>query len=305
MNRLPVAVVLAAGFTGVQVGAAMVATRFVIADVGPASLALLRYAIGFLCLLPVLLATGGTLRMAGRDVLPVAGLGIVQFGVLIALLNVGLAHIPAGRASLVFSTFPLLTMLAAAALGRERLTAAKTAGVLLTILGVGLALADRIGPGPAAGWLGEGAVLGAALCGAVCTVLYRPYVARYSALPVGAAAMLASVAFLAVLALGEDIAGALPRVTLAGWGAILFIGLGSGAGYVLWLWALARTTPTRVTVFLGLGPVTATLLGALLLAEPVGWLPLAGLAAVVLGLWVALAGPSPQARSRNSATSAI
>ena len=34
----------------------MVATRFVIGQTGPASLALLRYAIGFLCLLPPLLA---------------------------------------------------------------------------------------------------------------------------------------------------------------------------------------------------------------------------------------------------------
>ncbi len=283
------AAAVAAAIAGIQVGAAMVATRYVVEEVGPASLALLRYAIGFLCLVPALLATGTRLRFAGRDLVPIALLGIAQFGVLIALLNVGLAHIPAGRASLVFATFPLLTMIAAAALGRERLTATKTAGVVVTILGVALALGERaVAGGGETDWFGETMVFAAAVCGAVCTVLYRPYVARYSALSVGAAAMLASVAFLAVLAAGEGLSEALPRVTMGGWGAILFIGVGSGAGYFLWLWALSRTTPTRVTVFLGLGPVTATLLGAVLLAEPVGWLPLAGLACVVSGLWLAL-----------------
>ena len=49
--------ILAAAAVGVQVGAAIVATRFVIGQTGPASLALLRYAIGFLCLLPAVLAS--------------------------------------------------------------------------------------------------------------------------------------------------------------------------------------------------------------------------------------------------------
>ena len=302
-GRIPVAVMLAAAFTGIQVGAAMVATRFVVADIGPATLAMLRYAIGFLCLVPALVATGTRMRFAARDLVPIAGLGIVQFGVLIALLNVGLQTVPAGRASLVFATFPLLTMLVAALLGREGLSWAKSVGVVLTIAGVALALADRLdGAPPDRG--GEAIVLLAALCGAVCTVLYRPYVARYSALAVGAMAMLASVAFLAVLAAGEAPAAALPRLGWGAWAAILFIGLGSGAGYFLWLWALSRTTPTRVTIFLGLGPVTATILGALLLGEPLGWLPLAGLATLLLGLRIALGGRLRQPRSRNSTTSA-
>jgi hypothetical protein len=85
----------------------MVATRFVVDQLSPISLALLRYAIGFLCLVPPLLAP--SVRFAARDLPPMAGLGIVQFGVLIALLNFGLQFIPTARAALIFSTFPLLT----------------------------------------------------------------------------------------------------------------------------------------------------------------------------------------------------
>lgn len=285
MNRLAIA---AAAGTGVQVGAAMVATRFVVDQTDPASLAMLRYIIGFLCLLPALLAARQTMRFERRDVAPIALLGIVQFGVLIALLNFGLKFIPAGRAALIFASFPLLTMMIAAALGRERLSMAKTAGVLLTILGVGVALGEKAARGAAEGaWIGEAAVLGSALCGAICSVLYRPYLRKYPTLPVSAFAMLASVGFLAILAAGEGLFTHPLRFTPGGWAAVLFIGVSSGVGYFLWLWALNHGSPTRVTAFLSLSPITAALLGGLLLREPVTTGSLLGLALVAVGLWVA------------------
>jgi drug/metabolite transporter (DMT)-like permease len=281
----------AAAATGIQVGSAMVATRFVVEQTGPASLALLRYAIGFLCLLPVVLATARP-KFAARDLLPIALLGITQFGILIALLNYGLRLIPSARAALIFATFPLLTMLLAAALGHERLGATKVAGVLLTIAGVGVALGEKAGHHGAAAheWLGEAAVFAAALSGAVCSVLYRPYVRKYPTVPVSALAMLASVAFLAVPAAGEGFFAGWPRFTGSGWAAVVFIGVGSGVGYFLWLWALGHAPATDVTVFLALSPFTAAALGAILLAERVTVPAALGLACVGVGLWLAHRG---------------
>ncbi len=278
---------MAAAATGVQVGAAMVATRFVVHDIGPASLAFLRYAIAVLCLAPPLLMSA-RVQVSGRDLLVVMALGIVQFGVLIALLNLGLRYISSTRAALLFATFPLMTMIIAACLGRERLSAPKAAGVVLTIVGVGVALGEGlIAESRADEWLGALLVLAAALCGAVCSVLYRPYLARYPTLPVGAWAMLASVVFLAAPAGAEGLFTQAPRLGAGGWLAVLFIGLSSGVGYVLWLWALKNTTPTRVTVFLSLSPITAALLGVWLLAEPFTLGVLLGLVGVAAGLWLA------------------
>ena len=290
LNRRALATVAAVA-TGVQVGSAMVATRVVVEQTGPASLALLRYVIGVLVLLPAVLVAERP-RFAARDLAPIAALGIAQFGVLIALLNYGLRFIPSARAAVIFATVPLLTMLLAAALGHERLGLTKAAGVLLTFAGVALALADKArGPGgEAAGWLGEIAVFGAALSGATCSVLYRPYVRRYPTVPVSALAMLASVGFLAVLASREGFFAGWPRFTVGGWAAVLFIGLGSGVGYVLWLWALGNAPATQVTVFLALSPFTAALLGALFLGEPVTLPAALGLVCVGLGLWLAQRG---------------
>jgi drug/metabolite transporter (DMT)-like permease len=282
---------LAAMATGVQVGAAMVATRVIALDIGPASLAMLRYAIAVLCLLPFV-ALAGRRRIARRDLLPVMALGVVQFGLLIALLNLGLRYMPASRAALIFATFPLLTMVIAAALGRERLTAAKAAGVLLSILGVAVTLGEGLLVETVeAEWIGAACVLGSALCGAVCSVLYRPYLQRNPTLSVGALAMLAAVLFLAPLSVPEGLYDAAPALSRLGWWLVLAIGLSSGAGFLLWLWALKHATPTRVTVFLSLSPVTAAVLGVLLLGEPLTLGTIAGILAVVCGLWIATRAP--------------
>jgi len=151
-------------------------------------------------------------------------------------------------------------------------------GVALTVLGVGLALGEKLAlPGPAqGGWIGELAVFASALSGATCSVLYRPYLRKYPTLQVGAFAMFASVLFLAVPAAWEGFFDMLPSFTAGGWLAVLFIGVSSGIGYYLWLWALRHTTPTKVSVFLALSPITATALGWAFLSEDISVWFLAG-----------------------------
>jgi drug/metabolite transporter (DMT)-like permease len=278
---------IAAAITGILVGSALVATRFVIGQTDPISLALLRYLIGFGCLLPPLLLSGWT-RFERRDLLPISLLGITQFGILISLLNYSLQFIPSARTALIFATLPLLTMILATAFGYEGLTWAKSSGVLLTVAGVGLALGEKVvQPGSAANsWLGELAAFASAFSGALCSVLYRPYLRKYPTLPVSALAMLASVGFLALLATREGFFNSLPRFSAGGWLAVGFIGLSSGIGYYLWLWALNNTTPTKVAVFLSLSPFTATALGILFLGEQISTSFLLGLICVAFGLWL-------------------
>lgn len=280
--------VLAAAATGVQVGSAIVATRFVIDQTDPVTLALLRYLIGFCSLIiPAWRSARGWFDL--RDTLPIALLGIGQFGILIVLMNFGLKFIPSARAALIFACMPLLTMILAALMRYESMTLLKTLGVVLTIIGVGFAIGEKAfhAPGAAGEWIGELAVLASALCGALCSVLYRPYLQRYPTLPVSAFAMFASVGFLALLAAFENPFPPPLRFTSLGWFAVFFVGGSSAIGYFMWLWALGHTSPTRVTVFLSLSPITSAFLGTLLLAEPISVLFVIGLLFVILGLWLA------------------
>jgi drug/metabolite transporter (DMT)-like permease len=284
----------AAAATGVQVGAAIVASRFAVAEIPPLTLAMLRYAIGAVVLLPFAaraLAREPIARPPGRDLLAMAALGIGQFGVLIALLNFGLQRLAAAEAALIFSLFPLLTLCLAAALGRERMTAGLAGGVLLSIAGVACSLAPKLQGWHGGGWWGEAAVLAAAMTGALCSVLYRPYLRRYPVVPVSTFAMLASVAALAALALPEHWPARVGTFTGTAWAVVAFIGLSSGIGYFWWLYALKHESPTRVTVFLALNPVTAAMLGWALLGERPAGATWAALLLIAAGLWLATRSP--------------
>lgn len=280
-------------------GCAIVATRFVVAEVPPLTLAMLRYAIGFLCLLPFALAAarGARLHAPARDLVAMAALGIGQFGILIALLNWGLQSVGAAQAALIFSLFPLLTLLLAAALGREQVTARLLAGVLLSIAGVAAAMAPKL-QASTSSWWGELAVLASACTGALCSVLYRPYLQRYPTLPVSAFAMLASVFFLALAALGEQWPARVGHLSLPAWAAVAFIGVSSAIGYYWWLYALKHESPTRVTVFLALNPLTAALLGWSMLGETLQPALLLALALAGGGLWLATRAPTGNRQAR-------
>ncbi|WP_341921843.1 DMT family transporter [Polaromonas sp. YR568] len=298
---------LAAAATGVQVGAAIVASRFVVADVPPLTLALLRYAIGFACLLPFFLksflatALEGQARSALKNIaiadwLAMAALGTGQFAVLIALLNYGLQHIGAAQAALIFSLFPLLTLLLSSALGRERISAALLAGVLLSITGVALSLWPKLQAPHPGHWWGEAAVLASAGVGALCSVLYRPYLQRYPTLAVSSFAMLVSVLFLGLLALTENWPARVMALGLQSWTVVALIGISSGIGYFWWLYALKHEPPTRVTVFLALNPLTAALLGVLFLGEALSPWSVAAIFLIASGLWLATRGAAPARR---------
>ncbi len=300
---------LAAAATGIQVGASTVASRYAVAEIAPLTLALLRYAIGAACLVPlaIVLARRNSVRAPQitsldadsrggtvvRDWIVMGLLGIGQFGVLIAALNYGLQTVDAARAAMIFSLFPLLTLLLSAALGQERLHARLVCGVLLAIAGVGVALAPKIAAGQhGAHWIGELAVLASAATGALCSVLYRPYLQRYPVLQVSSFAMLASVLFLAVAALSESWPSALATISAGVWAVVVFIGLFSAVGYWWWLYALRHESATRVTVFLALNPLTAAALGHWLLDEALDrWIAIA-VCLIGAGLWLSTRAPT-------------
>ena len=289
---------VAAGLTGVQVGLAIVATRALLGDaalgdagagLGPISLAALRYGVALAVLVPVCLARPWV-AVARRDLVPMMALGIGQFGVLIALLNWGLARVPASRGALIFACFPLLTLALAAALGREAISARKLGGVALSIIGVALTLGEGLFTAEGGSLAGGLAVLAAAAVGAVCAVFYRPYLLRYPVVQVGTLAMASAFAVLVIFALPEAPWRAVAALPGWGWAVVLYIGLSSGVGYLLWLTALRLTTPTRATVLLGLSPVTAALVGVGLLGEAPSIVLWLGLGTVLAGAILASRG---------------
>lgn len=66
------------------------------------------------------------------------------------------------------------------------------------------------------------------------------------------------------------------------------LGAFAGApGFYLWVYALERTTPTRVANTITVSPIAAALLATVLVGEPIGISLLIGIAAVGGGIWIA------------------
>jgi drug/metabolite transporter (DMT)-like permease len=62
----------------------------------------------------------------------------------------------------------------------------------------------------------------------------------------------------------------LGAVGLEGWGAVIYMGvLASAVSYILYFWALRYMTPARLGSVSYLQPIGATLLGLVLLGEPI------------------------------------
>ena len=84
------------------------------------------------------------------------------------------------------------------------------------------------------------------------------------------------------------LAAAGATVGTAQWAAVLFLGAcGGAAAFYLWVFALERTTPTRVANTMTVNPVAASLLAAALVGEPIGLNLLVGIVAIAAGIWTA------------------
>ena len=263
-------------------------TKFVIDQTDPLLLAFLRFGIGAVCLAPILLKSERPCIFPG-DLSTIVWLGMLMYAAMPALVCIGLQFTPASRGALILASQPLLTLLLARWRREERFTLAKLFGTALAASGLVIALGEGVSLTSNIHfvWVGDVLLLCAAGCVSGYNVYSQPYLQRYPALLFTTLTMVVGALTLAPIAMGVSVLQGLPTFTPLGWSAVLYIGtLGGGIGYALWVWALERTSPTRVAVCLTLNPLTATLLGAVLLHEPVTLRFVVGLLAVLIGIVV-------------------
>ena len=284
---LPFLAVLAAAFSATIGGSAVVATRLAVPESNALTVTFLRFLGASLVMLAFTLPRT-KIRIDWRDLPPVAALGLVQFALFAWFFSASLQYIPAARGALVLSTQPLLTLALAVLLKRERFTLAKAAGGVVALLGVAFALGDRVSVPGADTMRGDLLMFGAAVTGSIYNVTSGFYLRKYPALvlcsvmlPIGALALLS-----AIVASG-DWSGFL-SFSWQGWLAIAYLmTIGGAVTFFLWIWALEHTTPSRVAITVTMNPVAAVILGTFILAEPVTWRLLAGLAAIIAGITLA------------------
>jgi drug/metabolite transporter (DMT)-like permease len=279
--------VLAAVLSSALGGTSIGATRYLVNAIDPLAIGSFRFGIGFVLLLPVALLQGGRWP-ARRDWPAVAGLGVLFFAVFPLLFNASLIFTTAARGALALSTLPLLTMVVGAALGSEALTLRKSLGVVIAMFGVAIALLSGLTSAPPGAWRGDLLMVGAALCMAFYSIWSKPFIARAGPISFTTMAMGVGAVCLILISCWRGSFAPVADFEIPQWLAAIYLGaFGSALTFYLWAFALARTTPTRVAISVSVNPVAASLVGAVLLHEPLSWNLVGGIVTVFAGIWIA------------------
>lgn len=253
--------ILAALFTGVQVGGAIYASSLAVGDTGIAALGFLRYGCAAIMLLPFFVTVPVKLPRRG-DMLPIALLGLGQIVVMICLINLALLLTSGARVALVFASLPVVTLIANRIVGGRAHHRLEIVGGIVTIAAVAWLVAADILASRASldDFAGMAATLGAAVSIAFCSVLYRPHVARYGSIAVSIWAFSVSLPVLALLWMLVPPSQPVSAWPSSTWALVAAVGVSSGLGYLAWFHAIKRLNPASVTGFLSLSPVTAAVL---------------------------------------------
>jgi drug/metabolite transporter (DMT)-like permease len=247
----------------------------------------LRVAIAAATLLLVLRLLGQPVPTERRIWAACFGMGLLNNVLPFVLIVWGQHRIASGLASILNATTPLFTVLVAHLLTPdEKLTPLKAAGVVVGFAGAAVMIGPDALAGLGSGTLAQLACLAAALSYAFAGIFGRRF-RRMGVAPLVSAAgqVSASAVLLLPVMLLVDRPWTLAMPGAATWGAVIGVGLLSTAlAYVLYFRILAASGATNLLLVTFLIPVSASLLGVLLLGETLLPRHLAGMALIVAGL---------------------
>ena len=199
----------------------------------------------------------------------------------------GQTHIDSGLASILNATTPLFAVVVASSLlVDEKVTGNKLLGVIIGFVGTVVMLGESALAGIGTHFMGQLAVLAAALCYAFAGVYGR----RFKSMdvhPIVAATGQLSCSSLFLIPIVGLVDGAIV-VTLASWQsiiAVIALALFSTAfAYVLYFYLLAAVGVTNLLLVTFLIPISAILLGTVILAEILQLTHVVGMSIIAVGL---------------------
>jgi drug/metabolite transporter (DMT)-like permease len=265
-------------------GASFLFMRMGASDFGAVALAAVRVAVASAVLIPILLAQG-LMPSLRRHWKPIFIVGVVNS----ALPFLGFAYaalsITAGLSSIFNAAAPLFGALVAWIWLHERLTGARTLGLVIGFAGVSFLAFSNVNqeasfkPG-GSGWAVVACLAAAALYGLSANFTKR-YLAGVPPLAVATGSQVSATCFLVLPAIVWW-----PHATPStpAWIAVLLLGLlCTGFAYILYFRLIANAGPANAIAVTYLLPAFAALWGWLFLAERITLTMLLGCAIILLG----------------------
>ena len=249
-------------------------------ELPPLTLVLLRVALAALILLPALRAYRIEFPRGLSGWKPFVAVAFFNNVLPFSLIVMGQTFIASGLAAVLNATTPLFTVLVMAAAGKERLQARRVAGVIAGLIGV-IILRGDVGAATTEG-TGILLCLGAAFSYGLAALLARRHLAKSPPLATATFQLMASSAMMGVVAGIFERPWRLPMPGAVTWLAVLGLAaLSTALAYLVFFQILRRSGATNVMLVTLLIPVTAILLGYLVLGETIS--PREIIGALVIG----------------------
>ena len=215
------------------------------------------------------------------------GMGVLNNIIPFSLIVWGQTHIASGLASILNATTPLFAVIVAHILTEdEKMTGSRLVGVLVGFLGVALMIGPSVLSDLGTNVLAQLAVLGGAVSYSIAGIFGRRF--RRMGLPplLPAAGQVTTSALLMLpVALVVDRPWTLALPSAEAWGALFGLAfLATALAYVIFFRVLATAGATNLMLVTFLIPVSAILLGALVLGEVLAAKHFAGMALIAVGL---------------------
>lgn len=262
-------------------------TGVAITQLPPLTIVVLRVGLAALILNVVILALGLRMPRDGRAWAAFFAMGLLNNVVPFCLIVWGQTHIASGLAAILNATTPLSTVVVAHLLtSDEKMTGNRLAGVLIGLLGVMLMIGPEVLEGLGTNVVAQLAVLAAAISYAFAGVYGRRF-RRMGVAPIITATgqVTASTLMLLPVAFLVDRPWMLAMPSLPVWEAVLGLAaLSTALGYVLNFRILAAAGATNLLLVTFLIPVSAIMLGSLVLGERLDMKHFVGMAMIGAGL---------------------
>jgi drug/metabolite transporter (DMT)-like permease len=264
--------------------------KVAVREVAPASLVLLRTAIGAAILVPVVVWRGGARALLARW-RPIALFTVVELAIPWLLLSEAERRVTSSLAGLFMASVPLVGAALARVTGRhEPLGGRRVLGLVVGLVGVVALLGLDLGRGDAPAIVALAIV---ALGYAIGPMIVSRKLADLPVLDVVAASLaLCAVAYAPVGIALLPARMPAPEVVAS----VVVLGVAcTAAAFLLFFRLIAEVGPVRATVITYVNPAVAVAAGVTLLGEPFTLGTALGFVLILAGSWLATGGPAVRA----------
>ena len=260
-----------ASLSAILGGSTFVFTRYVVDSIDPFTLSFVRYGLTGLILFLITISTFIKKKFDKPDLLPMSVLGLSMITLFPNFMAMGLEYTTAARAGLLYATMPLCTIIIAYFFKIEKITINKSLAVLIAIAGVTFCMSEKVDSDFNQTLKGDFLMMTCVLAASCFTVFSGKYLKKYGNVPVMIYVIFIGtlINFSLSISFGSIYKSfyQINQFELAALGMLII----PGGVLMMYCWgkALQIISPTQAAISLGFNPLSAILLGSIILNEPI------------------------------------